>query len=79
MVAKARAKAEKLLASVTAASHPTPTTQTLTGTVSGNSYCKDLVDLGEGSASTEHLDCWARRTDFILFVSIKEPFNSSGP
>ncbi|KAG1785373.1 uncharacterized protein HD556DRAFT_138253 [Suillus plorans] len=51
LAAKARAKAEKL-ASVTAASHPMPTTQTLTSrTTSGNhSYCKDLADLGEGSS-----------------------------
>ncbi|KAG1797595.1 hypothetical protein EV424DRAFT_1539496 [Suillus variegatus] len=51
LAAKARSKAEKL-ASVTAASHPMPTTQTLTGrTTSGNhSYLRDLADSGEGSS-----------------------------
>ncbi|KAG1878443.1 hypothetical protein C8R48DRAFT_768001 [Suillus tomentosus] len=52
LAAKARAKAEKL-ASATAASHPMPTTQTLTGrTTSGNhtSYFRDLAGSGEGSS-----------------------------
>ncbi|KAG1848157.1 hypothetical protein C8R48DRAFT_778955 [Suillus tomentosus] len=51
LAAKARAKAGKL-ASVTAASHPMPTTQPLTGyTTSGNhSYCRDSADSGEGSS-----------------------------
>ncbi|KAG2047320.1 hypothetical protein BDR06DRAFT_100061 [Suillus hirtellus] len=51
LAAKARAKAEEL-ASVTAASHPMPATQTLTScTTSGNhSYFRDLTDSSEGSS-----------------------------